>query len=164
MHYFTVITFNLPYQLPGFSISFLGLPRNHYYFFSPFVRQCYPSSSYIHVGHYSARTVLLNFRMNDRLNLACGTIINSGTDGFQKYIHIVADKLKFTNPSCSFKFADIIPHVSQNWMWCYKPNFQVVNLNSLKWFVPSRGNTVVLNCCTSTCKLFRNDQFGPPPV
>ena len=102
------------YVLSELSLSFLGLSRQDYFFFAPFLRQAYPSIAYPCWDH-SGRTVLRNL-INDRLTLVCGNF-GGTTNGFQRYQTAdVQDlrKLKLCNPSSSIKFADITPHVKQN--------------------------------------------------
>ena len=103
------------YNLPGVSLNFIGLPRNDYCSFSPFLRRTYPSIAYPCWDH-SGRTVLRNL-MNIRLTIVCGQI-DQNTAGFQQYL--TADiqdlrKLKMLHPGvCSIKYADITPQVKQN--------------------------------------------------
>ncbi len=152
------------YELPELSLTFLGLPRDDYYFFAPFLRRAYPSIAYPCWDH-SSRTVLRNL-MNGRLTLACGKL-GGTTDGFQRYR--TADiqdlrKLKMRNPSSSIKFADITPLVKQNCDATSRVICQRV-VEDLKTFVPgSEGTQLYLLAATATHKPFRNDQFGPPPV
>ena len=70
------------YVLSELSLSFLGLSRQDYFFFAPFLRQAYPSIAYPCWDH-SGRAVLRNL-MNDRLTLVCGNF-GGTTDGFQRY-------------------------------------------------------------------------------
>lgn len=151
-------------QLDGVSLVFLGLERSDYSFFAPFLRQSFPSIAYPCWDH-SGRTVLRNL-LNARLTLVSGILANTA-DGFQKYKKADAQdlrKLKFANPSCSIKFADITPKVKQN---CDATSRVLTHrvIDDLKKFVPeSEGTQLYLVAATATHEPFRNTQFGPPPV
>ena len=144
--------------------KFIGLNRDDFIFFAPFLRPGFPSIAYPCWDH-SSRTSLRNL-MNDKVQIVSGKLANKG-DGVQQY-HIATahdlQLLKRRKPASTIRHADITPHVRQNCdatqrVLCAK------TITELSAAVPESCSTqLYLKASVWIHAPFRNRRFGPPNV
>jgi len=146
-------------------VRFLGLKMKGFVFFSPVLREDFPSIAYPCWDH-CGRTSIRNL-MNTKLTIVAEIIPSqSKADNCLKYsVATIQDlrALKKLNPNSVVRQADITPHVRQNCDATVRV-LSRATLQEIETHLPSaKATQLYLQASIWILEPFRNEKFGSPP-